>query len=221
MKQRQNQRNSQLSKSTNGRPLIKRAFRPATTGIPQSIERPFNKNPNIIRGSRWITSACYPQTAESPSAFNFKLSSLPGYAEFTNMFDQYRITRVDVIYEPASRCGPSAPTTSNGAPHMWTQVDYDSTATVSVAELQQRENAMVHSAYDKWEHSFVPKIAATVYQSAVASGYMVPEGNPWISTQTPSVEYYGFKYAFPATASAVQFGGTLMFRVHYELKNVL
>lgn len=137
------------------------------------------------------------------------------------MFDQYRITRVDVIYEPASRCGPSTATTSAQAPILWTQVDYDSTATVSATELRQRENVMCHVTYDRWEHSFIPKVAATVYQSAVASGYMVADGNPWISTATPSVEYYGFKYAFDATASAVQFGGTLLFRVHVELKNVL
>lgn len=217
---RQNQRQSRPSRKS--APLIKKQFRPATTGVALSLERPFEKNPNIVRSTRWISSNAFPSTsAESPTPFNFKLNQLPGYTEMTNMFDQYRITRVDVLYEPASRAGSSAATGSSGAPVMWTQVDYDSTSTVSIAQLAERENTMIHSAFDRWEHSFIPKIASAAYQSAVASGYYIENGNPWISTSTPGVEYYGFKFSFPQVTSTTQFGGTLFFRVHVELKNVL
>lgn len=203
-------------------PLIRKASRPATTGVAHTLERPFEKNPNVVRSARWIASNAYPSTsAESPTPFNFKLSDLPGYTEMTNMFDQYRITRVDILYEPASRCGSSAVTGSSGAPVMWTQVDYDSTSSVTIAQLRERENTMVHSAFDRWEHSFIPKVAASVYSNSVASGYSVAQGSPWISTATPSVEYYGFKFSFPQVTSTTQFGGTLFFRVHVELKNIL
>ena len=191
-------------------------------GVPKTMERPFEANSDVIRLSRWVMSPIYPSsTASIPTAFNFKLNNLPGFTDITNMYDQYRITRVDVFYEPCSFAGPTTATGNVGAITLLTRVDFDSNVTQTFDQLRECQNTQVHGAFERWEHSFVPKISQMAYNGATSTGYTVAQGNPWVATSNPDVEYYGFKFAYNQVTSAQIFGGTLCFRVHLEAKNVL
>ena len=161
---------------------------PATSGVKITKEMPFDTAPpDMVRLTRWVVSNVYPQTAAVPTSFAFHLNLLPSYSEITAMYDQYRIDQIDIIYEPASRCGPSAATTSNGAPHMLTRVDYDNSAALTYDQLRECSNTMVHSVFERWEHSFKPRVSPEVYNGVASTGYMVASGDPWISTGSPSV----------------------------------
>lgn len=198
------------------------SFRSPTGGIRPTVERPFERVTDVIGFSRWLTTSIYPSTTASiPTVWVFKLNQLPGYTEVTSMYDQYRITQVDVIYEPASRAGPSTATGTAGAPHLLVRVNFDGGNSASYDQMREYDNTRVYSAYQRWEHRFTPKISMMAYNGATSTGYSVAQGSPWVSTSNADVEYYGLQFAFPQVTGTTQFGGTLLFHVHVEAKNVL
>lgn len=193
-----------------------------TGGIRPSVERPFERVTDVVRFSRWVTTTIYPSSSASvPTTWTFTLNQLPGFTEVTNMYDQYRLVQVDIIYEPASRAGPTTATGTSGAPHLLVRVNFDGGGSATYDQMRQYDNTRVYSAYQRWEHRFVPKISMMAYNGATSTGYSVAQGSPWVNTSNPDVEYYGLQFAFPQVSAATVFGGTLLFRVHVEAKNVL
>lgn len=193
-----------------------------TNGVVRSIERPFEKIKDGARVKRWIVAALYPQTsADIPTTYVFKLNLLPGYTELTASWDYYRITQVDILYEPASRCGSTAATGTAAAPHVFVRVNFDNANTATYAQIREYNNTRVYSLMQRWEHSFVPKVAPAIYGGATSSAYSIAQGSPWIATADPDAEYYGLQYVTNQVTTGTQFGGTLFYRVHVELKGGL
>lgn len=170
---------------------------------------------------RWIDGgAVYPQTSAVGTSYVFKLSLIPGYTEIQNMYDFYRIKRVDVLYEPASRAGPVTATTTSPGTVMAVGPDYDESVAVSFATMLERTTTQIFSVYEKWEISFVPRVSNVVYGNGVTSGYTLGMKDVWVDTSNDT-SYYGFNYAFPATIAAMQFGGKIMYRLHLECAMVI
>jgi hypothetical protein len=171
----------------------------------------------VQKFTRWIDAgAVYPQTASVGTSYVFKLSLIPGYTEIQNMWDFYRITRVDALYEPASRAGPSTATTTSPGSVMAVGPDFDESAAVNFATMLERQDTQIYSVFDKWELSFKPRASSVMYGNGVTSGYALAPADQWIDTAA-DVSYYGFNYSFPATIAAMQFGGRVLFRVHLEV----
>lgn len=193
-----------------------------TNGVPRSVERPFEKLKDVVRVKRWIVASLYPQTsADIPTTYTFKLNLLPGYTELTASWDYYRIIQVDVLYEPASRCGSTAATGTAAAPHVFLRVNYDNANSATYAQIREYNNTRVYSLMQRWEHSFVPKVAPALYAGATTTGYSIAQGNPWLPTAEPGAQYYGLQYVTNQVTTGTQFGGTLFYRVHVELKGGL
>jgi hypothetical protein len=171
--------------------------------------------------TRWIDGgAVYPQTSSVGTSYVFKLSLIPGYAEIAAMWDFYRITKVDVLYAPASKAGPSTATTTSPGTVMAAGPDYDESTAVNFTTMLERQDTAVYSVFDSWEVSFKPRAASVVYGNGVTSGYALAPADQWMDTSA-DVSYYGFNYAFPATAAANQFGGRIMYRLHLECAKVI
>lgn len=193
-----------------------------TGGVVRSVERPFEKIKDGARVKRWITASLYPQTtATIPTTFAFSLNLLPGYTELTTAWDFYRITQVDILYEPASRAGSTAATGTAGAPHVFVRVNFDNSNSASYAQIQEYNNTRVYSLMQRWEHSFVPKLSPAAYNGVTTTGYTIAQGNPWVATANPDVVYYGLQYVTSQVTTGTQFGGTLFYRVHVEVKGGL
>lgn len=171
--------------------------------------------------TRWIDGgAVYPQTASVGTSWVFKLSQLPGYSEITALWDFFRFVRIDVLYQPASKTGSTSATTSAPGTVIAAGPDFDESAAVNFATMLERIDTQIYSVFDKWEVQFEPRASAVVYGNGVTSGYALAEKGQWMDTSSdPS--YYGFNFAFPATAAAQQFGGRIMFRVHLECAKVI
>jgi hypothetical protein len=171
--------------------------------------------------TRWIDGgAVYPQTAAVGTSYVFKLSQLPGYTELQNMYDFFRFTKIDVVYHPASMTGPATATTTSPGTVMAACADFDESVAVSFSTLLERQDTQVYSVFKPWEVSFEPRASVLVYGNGVTSGYALANKGEWMDTSSdPS--YYGFNYAFPATAAAMQFGGRITYRVHVELAKVI
>lgn len=176
----------------------------------------------MVQGfTRWIDGgAVYPQTSAVGTSYVFKLSLIPGYTEIQAMWDFYRITAIDVLYSPASKCGPSAATTTSPGTVMAAGPDYDESTAVNFATMLERQDTSVFSVFDSWELTFQPRASTVVYGNGVSSGYALAPAGQWMDTSA-DVSYYGFNYAFPATAAANQFGGRIMYRLHLECAKVI
>lgn len=171
--------------------------------------------------TRWIDGgAVYPQTSAVGTSYVFKLSQIPGYTEIQNMWDFYRITSIDVLYCPASRAGPSTATTTTPGTVMAAGPDYDESTAVNFTTMLERQDTAVYSVFDSWQVSFKPRAASVVYGNGVTNGYALAPPDQWMDTSA-DVSYYGFNYAFPATAAAAQFGGRIMYRLHLECSKVI
>jgi len=130
-------------------------------------------------------------------AMSFQLDQLPAYTEFASLFDQYRIEKIDIVF--STRLDPSSSSAAAQAwfPRLFTLVDNDDTTIPSGAD-ELRQSARCQLSIVKPDsfvrRSFTPKCLATVYNTAVSSGYAL-SNNTWLDMATPSVPHYGLKYA--------------------------
>lgn len=144
-------------------------------------------------------------------AFAFRLNDLPQYAEFTNLFDQYRIKRVTLHLVPqATESIPSA--AMNGV--MFIVRDYDDANTLSTnLDYMQYQNLEISNLVFNGvkQISLVPRIAVATYGSAFTS-----YGNTemWLDVASPAVEHYAIKIGM-STSTAVM---TYQVLVKYELE---
>lgn len=126
---------------------------------------------------------------------NFSLSDVPNSAEFTSLFDMYKINGVKITFIPQMTENISLGAVNNAyaSSRFFSAIDYnDATAPVTVDELRQYQSA-------KWtpilkRHTrYIPK------PKIIDSGGFTL--SPWISTATPNANYFGIKYAIEAMAS--------------------
>jgi hypothetical protein len=147
-------------------------------------------------------------------ALKFVLTQLPSYTEFTTLFDQYRISRLEYTFLPYFTIG----TPTAYAPFIATAVDYDDgTAPASFGAIQQYENSRVISAYRQFAASFQPHIAVAAFGGAFTSYANNRPG--WIDSASPSVEHYGLKYVIGQCSGSAQ-SFRVVGRVIIQTKNV-
>jgi len=128
----------------------------------------------------------------------FTLNSLPDYAEFTNLFDQYKICAIKqkFIFDKCSADANSV--TSSLLPNIYSVLDRDDdTALTAIDDYCQYDTLKMKRINNPFKRYFRPRMATAVYQGAF-TGY-AQGGNMWVDTGSPGVEYYGHKWGIDAT----------------------
>lgn len=128
------------------------------------------------------------------SASVVNLSSLPNSAEFTSLFDQYRINFV--VLKMFLRVSPDAQAAANAvSPRVYWTRDTNSSGVLTQAEMKQR--ADMRCAVLRPERpviiKFKPNLLQNVYLSGVANAYE-PVYGKYIDTASASAPYYGVLY---------------------------
>lgn len=125
--------------------------------------------------------------------YEFRLDQLPGFGEFTALYDSYRIEWVTVWAMPTQ---DNAPVQGSNyfVPTLLSVVDKDdATAPATLASVLEHGNVKYNYMNGmKKIAAFRPAIAADVFQSAIATGYSRQEMQ-WIDCAKPSVPHYGLK----------------------------
>jgi hypothetical protein len=127
----------------------------------------------------------------------FTLSSFANYTLYTNLFDQYRVTRAEFWFMPAV----SNATAENGV--FATVVDLDD-ANVSGFTVQKaigKPGAVFSSITAGQYHSFVPMMAVAAYAGAFTS-YAASQ-DQWVDCASPGIQFYGVKTAASSSTNAV------------------
>jgi hypothetical protein len=149
------------------------------------------------------------------------LQQVAQYSTFTNLFDQYRIAKVRVVFRPMFVGGTSITASSTFyMPQLWVVADYDDVSTPSnLATLQSYANCQT-SMSETQIIEYAPHTAVAAYAGAFTS--YGNETGRWFDAASPAVQHYGLKYGIDSGGSGqVNFQSwTVNTQLHLEFRNV-
>jgi hypothetical protein len=161
-----------------------------------------------------IASVAVPQRY----GYSFKLSDLPGYSEFTNLFDAYRINWVELMFIPDFMNSQANSYVNNHV--MVTCADYDDASVpANEAELQQHENCVTRNALKDFKVRIQPRAAQAMFGAGAFTSYAESKAGKWIDCASPAVEHYGYK-AVIRTVAGTAFNIKVTARVNVSFKGV-
>jgi hypothetical protein len=182
---------------------------------PLTWTRPRNLDSQIYRCVKTIpmTSIASNGATGVTTAQYFALSSVGDVSSLTNVFDQYRITLVEVLFVPRN----SNNTSSVNPGRLTTVIDYDDASGLgSEAEAFDYSNAITTSGFDQQRRVFVPHMAMAAYSGTFTSYANL--SNQWIDCSSTTVQHYGIK-AYWSLADGT-YTTDILARLHLEFKNV-
>lgn len=140
----------------------------------------------------------------------FTLDSVAGSSDFTALYDQYRITSVDVELMPSNEG------LTSGA--LVIAPDYDDATATNVNSLLQYASAKRFPVGKPiFLHIAGPAVDATVFgTSGAAPGLNLR--SPWIDCGKADVQHYGLKLASTVTGTSFTF--QVMVRYHLEFRYI-
>lgn len=148
-------------------------------------------------------------TGTSFGAITFKLDDIPGYTEYTAMFDKYRINAVKIMFLPvsdntlvATSQDTQAFRITEYANRFFTALDFnDATAPTTTNELRQYKYCKVTPYVRLHERYIKPRVLMTATESSGTFVYNTV-ARPWLSCADPEVQHYALKYAFDGRTNA-------------------
>lgn len=163
---------------------------------------------NLPRMPVWTIARSFDNTSISVSSttpysygFGFTLSQLPGYTDFTSLFDQYRIVQIQAVFHPFQNICNSP---SQFPGYLHSVLDYDdSVAPTSPSNLEQYDTYRLQSMLETQTRIYNPSVSREIYLSLSTTGYeMSGQGTnaPWIDSASSTVPWYGLKLITSDTA---------------------
>lgn len=142
------------------------------------------------------------------NGLTFQLASAPNNAEFTSLFDQYKIRKVVVKFYPDAILGL-------GYYRLKTALDFNDANTPDAASIRENTTMRQHELLNNrgyFQRTFTPTVLSEVYNSTISTGYATSRKAPWISTAYPNIPHYALKVfgdSFPSGAQAFKAEVTL------------
>lgn len=131
--------------------------------------------------------------------YNYALQYLTAYSEFTALFDQYRITRIETTFMPTITEISALGSFTNS--YLLTAIDYDdSNAYATLNDALQVATASITPLTKPVTRGFSPRLALAAYSGTFTSYAQAPPGQ-WVDCASPGVQHYGLKCAVPLTGS--------------------
>lgn len=135
--------------------------------------------------------------AESFGGIAGMLNSVNDAASLLGVFDQYRITGIEILF----KCTLGEQMTAESG-SLVTVLDFDdSTALTTLASALDYSSSIVTKARENHRRCFVPRVAPAIYASGAFSGYGSATGQ-WLNSASSSVAHYGVKWALDPYSSA-------------------
>lgn len=140
------------------------------------------------------------------SSYDFQLNDLPGFTEFTSLYDAYKINAIKIRFIPSQTVSNSLSTISNAQNTRFISIiDYnDNTPPTSLNDMRQYHTCKVTNAFKTHtRYIYKPKYQLGASQSRL-----------WLNTTTPSTPWHGLKVGIEAMGSTV----TTSMNYHVEAK---
>ncbi len=133
----------------------------------------------------------------------------PNAAEFSALFDQWRIKQVVCSIYPDNN--------SEQVP-IYTVIDYDDNNALALLSDATQYGTLQVTTFGKYcERVFNPTFASAAYSGAFTSFSLAPR-NAWVDVASPNVLYYGLKMIIPPTPGLVSHV-RVSFKVIYQFRN--
>lgn len=139
--------------------------------------------------------------AETFLSYTFKLTDLPNYQEFTNLFDRYRINKVTVTIIPNWTANDANPitTTERVNPCIYSLIDYtEDGLPTSLNDMFEDTQCKVTRGAKVHSRTFRPAILQQAFKSTITTGYQ-PAWGKWITTDDSAMPYYCLKVGLDKT----------------------
>lgn len=143
------------------------------------------------------------------TANGFQLNQLPGYTEFTNLYDQYRIVGVDIRWTPSVTQAIAGATPDQQLPRLVTVADFnDGTVPTTLSNLTQYQSFRADLFNKTLFRSVKPRTALAVYNNLTNNGYALQDGPTWVDTGSAGVQHYGIKWGlvWPVVGTGISMG---------------
>lgn len=175
------------------------------------------------------------RTTWSSWNYAFRLSDLPDYSQFTNLFDRYRINAVKLLFIPAYNSIEENQGNLNQAsslnylsvqPRVYTIIDKNGDATTST-ENTMLENGNVRIIREPCKSFTVYCKNPCVQLAGEASGVIVSgisKARQWCDTTNYNMAHYGISWggiAYNGTSSTVAQAYNIVATYYLQFKNVI
>jgi hypothetical protein len=188
--------------------------------IPRQAVSPFQYRSNAVdqvfryQGTQSTILVNTSTVTGTPFGTAFNLNALSAATTLTSLFDQYRITRIQVrLFFPFTQTPESAIEQA-----VWTSaIDLDD-ANTSIASnnfLLTRPGAVCTTLFEDHFHSFQPRVAVATYNGAFTA-YASPDNNLWLDCAYPTVQYYGLKLFVEPTQVVLAVRALVTFDVEFR-----
>lgn len=159
-------------------------------------------------------------------------SLTPDYAEFTSLFDQWCIEKVELMLIPTYSNASLNSTATTVLPTIVHATDDDDSTTATNLQLQQYGNAQYTQLLPNATGQplplrvFRPKPAIAAYQTGATFAYgELIKGPKWIDVAYPTVPHYSFKAALDPNGVASSPNTVICYidivcKYHYKFKTV-
>jgi len=134
---------------------------------------------------------------ENSAAIAVSLSSAAGYLPYTQIFDQYRIAHVKVVFNPSG----TVPAANAAVGDITTAIDTNDAMPLTSDVLQKKETSMTVPVGNKYfERRITPAFASAAYNGTLSTAYAESKG--WVDVSSPSASWYALKYSQSISSTA-------------------
>lgn len=187
------------------RPVRRTNFRSMTRFNRRMPNRIGNVHQKVYFYKRHSNDDAFVAGADGADSFYstvYTLNAVPGYTEFTALYDFYKINKVVVKVLPffsqvnsvGTSTGTFAAFSSASNLRIFSAVDYnDSTAPTTVDQLREYQNCKVTQYIKGHTRSFIPRVSL---EGPSGANCVYPQlGNPWVATAASNIEFNALKMA--------------------------
>lgn len=156
------------------------------------------------------------------SGYSFSLSQLPNVAEFSALFDQYKITKCSLKFTPALSEGISSPLFGTSAVLGYSRfhsvIDFDdATPPVSEDQLLEYGSHKSSAPFKTHTRTLTPKALQEIYRSTLTTAY-APRAGTYIDMSYTDVPMYGVKVYCGAPNTPAGTAGSVTYKVYVTME---
>lgn len=157
-----------------------------------AIARPFGRS-QYFRRTMQATTIVFPTAVSTFGSFSFTLDSLPNYTEFTNLYDEYMIRKVKIMFLPIGATQQITDIITASIPHIAYVIDQDdASAPATMNDLMQYPTVKYVKANRRFAITVSPRFSQNVYISGISTGYGSRRG--FLDCGNPNIPHFGVKY---------------------------
>jgi len=211
-----------LNMSTTGRPRdgLRKELRPGDgqtftleTALPGSTRTAESRNFTTQQAGVFASAFATSTSTPTFGAIAFNLQNVNQYSALQLIFDQYRLSDIEVWLVPQVS---EAVSSASGTLYSVIDLD-DSVALTSVSQFGDYSNAVFTPVKTGHYRHFQPHVAIAAYSGAFSSFANVP--SPWIDTSSSTVQHFGIKYGSSIT-TVLSVAFDIYYRFKLEFRNI-